>query len=151
MRVRTRSVAGVKLDMTPLIDVVFQLLAFFCLTFRIATLEGDLAMQPPAQGGKGPITSTVPPMLVVLRADDQGGLRSLEFNGRPLAGVEQLHQEVVSLFGSNPDLAAQAEARLDCDERLAYQHTIAAVTALTGQRLPSGEIQPLVGKVRFVR
>jgi biopolymer transport protein ExbD len=56
MRVRTRPLAGVKLDMTPLIDVVFQLLAFFCLTFRIATLEGDLAMQPPARTGGGPAT-----------------------------------------------------------------------------------------------
>jgi hypothetical protein len=72
-------------------------------------------------------------------------------NGRKLAGFGQLHQEMVALFGHDPELAAQAEARLDCDEHLAYQHTIAAVTALTGTRLPSGEIQPLVGKVRFAR
>ena len=126
--------------------------AFFCLTFRIVALEGDLAMHPPATTSPGPGTDpTVPPLMVVVRADDQGGLQTVEMNGRKLAGFEQLHQELFALFGSDPDLAAQAEARLDCDEHLAYQHTIAAVTALTGHRLPSGEIQQLVGKVRFVR
>ena len=151
MRIRSRPLASVKIDMTPMIDIVFQLLVFFALTLKVASLEGDLAMQPPAESGsRGSSPSLVPPLVVALRADEQGGLRSVELNGRPLASIAELHQEVATILGADPALAAQAEARLDCDEHLAYEHTIAAVTALTGTRPPSGEIEPLVGKVRFV-
>lgn len=151
MQIRSRLPGGVKLDMTPLIDVVFQLLAFFCLTFRLALVEGDLALQPPASETRGASPPQLPPLVVALRADEQGGLRAVELNGRPLAGIAELHREVAAALGSDPAWAAQVEARLDCDEELAYEHTIAAVTALRGTLLPSGEIQPLVTKVRFAR
>jgi biopolymer transport protein ExbD len=152
MRIRSRALPGVKIDMTPMIDIVFQLLVFFALTLKVSLLEGDLAMLPPLETAPGGTQSlSVPPLLVVLHADDQGGLSSLELNGRPLAGTDQLHAQIVALLGHDAALAAQAEARLACDEHLAYEHTIAAVTALTGQRLASGEIQPLVSRVRFVK
>ena len=152
MRIRSRALPGVKIDMTPMIDIVFQLLVFFALTLKVSLLEGDLAMLPPVKTDPGGAEApTVPPLLVVLRADEQGGLQSLELNGRQLGGTDQLHAQIVKLLGHDAALAAQAEARLDCDEHLAYEHTIAAVTALTGQRLPTGEIQPLVSKVRFVK
>jgi biopolymer transport protein ExbD len=151
MRIRSRPLASVKIDMTPMIDIVFQLLVFFALTLKVSLLEGDLAMLPPAKTGPGGPAPMVPPLMVVLHADDQGGLASLELNGRPLAGTDQLHAEVVALLGGDTDLSAAAEARLACDEHLAYQHTVAALTALTGQRLDNGEIQPLVTKVRFAR
>jgi biopolymer transport protein ExbD len=151
MRIRSRPLAGVKIDMTPMIDIVFQLLVFFALTLKVSLLEGDLAMLPPASTQEGAaIPSTVPPLLVVLHADEHGGLASLELNGRSLSGTDQLHAQIVALLGHDAALAAGTEARLACDEHLAYEHTIAAVTALTGQRLPTGEIQPLVSKVRFV-
>jgi hypothetical protein len=92
----------------------------------------------------------VPPLLVVMRADEGGALSALELNGRPLANTDVLHQEVERLVGHDPKLAAAAEARLACDRELSYEHTIAAITALSGTRLQSGEVKPLVGKVRFV-
>ena len=151
MRIRSRPLGGVKIDMTPMIDIVFQLLVFFALTLKVASLEGDLAMQPPAKGAiDSPQSQLVPPLVVALRADGQGNLRSVELNGRPLASISALHEEVATILGTDPALAAQAEARLACDEHLAYEHTIAAVTALSGTRFANGEIQPLVGKVRFV-
>lgn len=151
MRIRSRPLGGVKIDMTPMIDIVFQLLVFFALTLKVASLEGDLAMQPPAEKSVlGSAAPLVPPLVVALRADEQGGLRAVELNGRPLESIAELHREVVAILGPDRALAAQAEARLDCDEHLAYQHTIAAVTALTGTPQRGGGIQPLVGKVRFL-
>ena len=42
MKIRRPSTDGsVKIDMTPMIDVVFQLLAFFLMTFKVAAVEGD--------------------------------------------------------------------------------------------------------------
>jgi biopolymer transport protein ExbD len=39
MRIRSRLASRVPLDMTPMIDIVFQLLVFFTLTLRIASLS----------------------------------------------------------------------------------------------------------------
>jgi len=151
MRIRSRLAVGVRLDMTPMIDIVFQLLVFFAMTLQIAAPEGDLAMHPSlSHGTSDSPASFVPPLLVVLRADPQGGMRSLELNGRPLAGTNQLHREIERLVGNSPTVAAATEARLACDRELSYEHTIAAVTALSGSRLSTGETKPLVGKVRFV-
>jgi len=41
---------GVKLDMTSMIDIVFQLLVFFVMTFKITSLEGDFNINMPATG-----------------------------------------------------------------------------------------------------
>jgi biopolymer transport protein ExbD len=138
MRLRSHLPAGVKLDMTPMIDIVFQLLIFFVMTLRIATQEGDLAMQLPIEGTRTGAAAALP-LRVALFADEQGRLQAIELNGR-----------AVKLVGNDPALAAATEAHLACDEALAYEHTIAAVTAVTGTLLPSGEIHPLAGKVRFV-
>jgi biopolymer transport protein ExbD len=151
MRIRSHPQSGIKIDMTPMIDIVFQLLVFFALTLKVASLEGDVAMQPSAERERrSAAPALVPPLAVALLADEHGGLRSVELNGRQLSGLAQLHDEVAAILGPDPALAKETEARLDCDPHLAYQHTIAAVTALSGTRLASGEIQPLVGKVRFI-
>ena len=47
----------IPLDMTPMIDVVFQLLTFFCMTLKIAAMEGDFNIKMPlaARGKARPI------------------------------------------------------------------------------------------------
>ena len=39
--------AKVPIDMTPMIDIVFQLLTFFVMTLKIATSEGDFNIKMP--------------------------------------------------------------------------------------------------------
>lgn len=150
MRILSRMPPGVKLDMTPMIDIVFQLLVFFAMTLRVAALEGNLAIELPlGRTSAGPPPRDLLPLVVTLRAGAAGDLREVALNGRPLSDLEQLHREVQSLVGGEPELAAATEAHLACDRDLSYEHTIAALTAVSGTRLPSGELQPLVGKVRF--
>ena len=48
MRLRARSTAAVAIDMTPMIDIVFQLLVFFILTLQITAVEGDFNVRMPA-------------------------------------------------------------------------------------------------------
>ncbi len=38
----------IQTDMTPMIDVVFQLLVFFLFTFKIAPVEGEIGVNMPA-------------------------------------------------------------------------------------------------------
>jgi len=150
MRIRSRLPSGVQLDMTPMIDIVFQLLVFFAMTLRVAEVEGDLAMLPPAgESSAGPGRDAALPLRISLRADEHGALRAVELNGRPLASISALNAEVERLIGDDAAIAAATEAYLACDESLAYEHAVAAITAVTGTRLANGEIKPLAGEVRF--
>jgi biopolymer transport protein ExbD len=41
MKIKSRVPNKVELNMTPMIDIVFQLLIFFIMSFKIAAQEGD--------------------------------------------------------------------------------------------------------------
>ncbi|MFM7740235.1 MAG: ExbD/TolR family protein, partial [Planctomycetota bacterium] len=44
---RRRKSEDLKINMTAMIDIVFQLLIFFILTFKVAALEGDFEVKMP--------------------------------------------------------------------------------------------------------
>jgi len=141
---------GVNIDMTPLIDIVFQLLAFFIFTLRIISQEGDLAIQMPLE--RGPSVQPVaflPPLQINLTAKADGSLAEIRLNNQRVADMPALRARIVELIGGSNQVAAELEADLHCDEGLAYQHTLAAVTAISGRRNSSGRIEPLLHKVRF--
>ncbi|MFN0018882.1 MAG: ExbD/TolR family protein [Pirellulaceae bacterium] len=142
--------AGVNIDMTPMIDIVFQLLAFFIFTLRIVTQEGDLAIQMPLE--RAPSQQPVaflPPLQINLAAKADGSLAEIRLNDQRVAGMSELRARIVELIGGSDQVAADLEADLHCDEGLAYQHALAAVTAISGRRNSSGRIEPLLHKVRF--
>jgi hypothetical protein len=125
-------------------------LIFFILTLQIAPAEGDLALQLPRGRERiGPPPDCLP-LDVDLSAGSAGALAEVRLNGRRLKSMDELHQSVASLLADDAALAAVTEVRLHCDEDLAYVHAVAAVTAVSGRRLPDGKIQPLATKVRFV-
>ena len=143
---------GVSIDMTPMIDIVFQLLAFFIFTLRILSQEGDLAIQMPlAVGQVQPMPiAPLPPLKINLTATADSSLAEIRLNNQPVASMAALRQRIVDLIGDKrPEAALELEADLHCDAGLAYQHTIAAVTAISGRRDSAGHIQPLIHKVRF--
>ncbi len=145
---RRCSLAAVKLNMTPMIDVVFLLLIFFILTFRITASEGQFEVHLPRSGGP-PKPSAALPLEVRLFADARGELAEVRLSGRRLRNLHELHQEVERLLVGDPALAAASEATLVCDPALSYEHCIAAVTAISGSRRHDGSIRPLVAKVNF--
>ncbi|MGI8981409.1 MAG: ExbD/TolR family protein [Pirellulaceae bacterium] len=141
---------GVSIDMTPMIDIVFQLLAFFIFTLRIVAAEGDLAIQMPLSIGQGqPSITALPPLQIKLSAAADGSLAGIHLNDQFVEDMPALRARIVALIGGNAHIAAEMEADLHCDDQLAYEHTIAAVTAISGRRDASGRIEPLVHKVRF--
>jgi biopolymer transport protein ExbD len=142
--------ASVRIDMTPMIDIVFQLLAFFIFTLRIPSPEGELAIQMPLEPVAGePSMTALPPLQIKLTAAADGSLAGIRLNGQVVVDIPALPARIVELLGGNQQLAAEMEADLFCDENLAYQHAIAAITALSGRRDASGRIEPLIHKVRF--
>lgn len=146
---RSAPLAAVKLDMTPLIDIVFQLLIFFVLTFRIVEDEGQFALRLPPVGQSNVAPREAWPLQIQLVAGPRGSLAEVRLADRRLSGLAELHREIERLLGSDPQLAAATEANLVCDPELAYEHCIAAVTAVSGTRQPDGSIRPLVPKIRF--
>src|SRR5438034_7818661 len=88
MNMQHRSgVDKVEQQMTPMIDIVFQLLTFFVMTFKIASEEGDFNVKMPLG-----ITNGFPqdqlPLQVRLSATPEGRLRDLQFNSKSI-GLEQ--------------------------------------------------------------
>jgi biopolymer transport protein ExbD len=153
------SESKIELQMTPMIDVVFQLLVFFLFTFRIATQEGDFNIKMPLTSYAPTETVDVNPpfvtMHVHLRADSSGQLPAaggIVVNGeRALDSFEQLHLYVIGVIGGNePSAKADAEVELDCDYNLHYEHVVDALTAVSGYVDPStGQIERLVEKIKF--
>ena len=141
---------GVCIDMTPMIDIVFQLLAFFIFTLRILTPEGDLAIELPQRPAPGaPSIRAAIPLRIELFAAEGGSLREVRLNGAAVADMLALRARVEELVADDPLLAAEMEAHLICDEGLAYHHTMGAVTAVSGRRGPGDVLEPLVRKVRL--
>ncbi len=71
--------------LTPMIDIVFQLLLFFLLTMRFVAQEGQIPADLPAEQAP-PAVSRLPlePIVVSLSAGEDGGA-IIEVTGYPLA------------------------------------------------------------------
>jgi biopolymer transport protein ExbD len=143
----------VNIDMTPMIDIVFQLLSFFIMTLKIGAAEGDFYIKMPLAAPRAgtPDPNQIPPIKVRMRADAGGNLAELILNERSFSGADrmkQLHNFVASQVGDG-SLAASAEVELDCDYHLKYEHVIEAITAVSGSVTPDGQITKLVEKIKF--
>src|SRR6185295_19881794 len=87
----------IPIDMTPMIDIVFQLLTFFCMTLRVSTAEGDFNIKMPLAAPRAglPDPNQLPPMKVRMRADGNGNLVELSLHDRAFSGANRfkmLHQ-----------------------------------------------------------
>jgi biopolymer transport protein ExbD len=159
MRVRRGASTETKVEqqMTPMIDVVFQLLTFFILSFKVVSLEGDFNIKMPLGAAvPGKITdATVPPMKVRMTADDNGNLASLKLNeaGFPNGneGFDALRSKISKILtdAGGPGMRETAEVELDCDFNLKYEYVIQAITAVSGYKQADGTLVRLVEKVKF--
>src|SRR5687768_7822674 len=109
----------VPIDMTPMIDIVFQLLTFFIMTLKVATQEGDFNIKMPLAAPRAgtPDPNQLPPMKLRLRANANGDLVEMVMNERAFTGANrfgQLHNHIASVVGDG-NMAASAEVELDCD------------------------------------
>ena len=156
MRLRRAGQIGqekITLQMTPMIDIVFQLLVFFIMTFKIVTLEGDFNIRMPlAAPSAGPVSDVLPPIRVRLSAGPDGELVGIRMGERALSSFGELHREILAIVGpdSGPgSLAETAEVELDVDYNLNYQFVIEAITAVSGRVDENNRIVRLIEKIKF--
>ncbi len=143
----------IELQMTPMIDIVFQLLVFFIMTFKIVVQEGDFNIKMPlASPQQGVLDENlVPPMKLRLTADAQGNVAGIVLNEQSFSSFDELRNYIIGIVGtdSGPDsIRESAEIELDCDYRLRYEETVKAMTAVTGYR-QGDEVVKLIEKVKF--
>ena len=153
-RHKTTNLETQRLPMTPLIDVVFLLLTFFVITFKITSPEGDFGIKIPLTGTTVPEVSQSLPVesiRVRLVADVAGNLADIQIGSNNLGPEPQrLREQIISLVGAAPTEQEREnlEAIIVYDRHLKYQFTIDALTAIRGY-LSDGNMVPLIDKINF--
>ena len=141
-----------ELSMTSMIDIVFLLLVFFVMTFKISAQEGDFNVKMPLQGNGSPIDNTQLPLKLRLISDGAGNLSEIVLNESRSFGTDwdSLHNNIMQLVGddSGPSEDEGPEVEIDLDYDLHYVHVIAAITAVTGHR-QGDDIIKLVERIKF--
>jgi biopolymer transport protein ExbD len=142
------------LNMTSMIDIVFLLLVFFVMTFKIVELEGDFSVRMPLAGSSSvTVDPTDLPLQLRLRADNQGRLTSMSLNEINLGtDFDQLRANVVSLIGSATPTEDDEgpELEIDTDYNLRYEYVIESITAVSGYK-DGNEIVKLIEKIKFAK
>ena len=91
----------IQLQMTPMIDIVFQLLIFFIMTFKIVLPEGDFNIRMPSAATTTFAQPTETPLLTLkLKANPDGSLASLAMGKRSLPDFQALRNHIRGLIGS---------------------------------------------------
>ena len=134
-------------EMTPMIDIVFQLLIFFIMTFKIVSQKGDFMVKMPLNGSA---IGDAPP--IVLRLEGAGELTRISMGDREFSDINQVHQWVVGHLGDEHGPAAShsdVAVEIDCDYNLRYEHVIAAITAVTGYIDEDESVVELIDNIRL--
>jgi biopolymer transport protein ExbD len=144
-----------EVNMTSMIDIVFLLLVFFVMTFKIVELEGDFSVRMPlASDSTGMVDDTELPLKLRLRANEQGQLVSIQMNEVQLGtDFAALQNTVIGLVGNaGPSEAAEKgpEVEIDTDFNLRYEHVIEAITAVSGYK-EGDQTVPLIERIKFAK
>jgi biopolymer transport protein ExbD len=144
----------IKLQMTPMIDIVFQLLVFFVFTFKIILPEGDFNIRMPSSTASQTTQPSETPLLKVrLRATPEGELARVQLGDIVMEGQEpfaQLHAKIRGMIGDDAGPGStEQEVEIEADYNLKYKYAMNTITAITGYLDDNGEQHKLVEKVRF--
>ena len=156
MKIRKGAAAGidkVDINMTPMIDVVFQLLSFFVMSFKIVSQEGDFNVKMPiAAPREGTPDESLPPLKVRMVADAAGNLSGMSLNDNNFGtSFDSLREYIISVVGNERgpgSVQETAEVDFDCDYKLKYENVVKAITAVSGYR-QGGDVVKLVEKIKF--
>lgn len=157
MKIRNREESQrSELNMTSMIDIVFLLLVFFVMTFKIVELEGDFSVRMPLASND---QTSVPdptelPLKLRLLADDKGALTSMSLNDEINLGTDfdQLRTRVVGLIGNSTPLEGDEgpEIEIDTDYNLRYEYVIRAITAVSGYK-DGNQVVKLIERIKFAK
>jgi biopolymer transport protein ExbD len=125
--------SDVVFPVTPMLDVAFQLLAFFILTFRPESNVARLDLTLPARAPAGSLKEAragdgVNELEVRAEADDAGNLRGLWLGEAVIEGSEELRGRLERMVGLLE--GRRLRVRLSADERLRYEEAARLIAAI---------------------
>jgi biopolymer transport protein ExbD len=159
MRRRRRQQQGeVELNLAAMLDMAFQLLAFFILTFRPSPIEGQLLLHlpPPSpvtdveaapQAGdpnQGGGAYSEKSLSIRLLADVSGHVTSARVGLAPVFegpatpdNLAKLDERLKSLFGM--EFGPYEQVLIRVDPKLHYEDLMKVIDVCTRQKLPNGQ------------
>jgi biopolymer transport protein ExbD len=154
-RRKKRDREGVELNLAAMLDMAFQLLTFFILTFRPAPIEGQLALnlpppvpltnistEPNSGDGIGDVLAMETLHLHVI-ANDRGDVSELKVEATPLlkgsfdqANAHHLDRKLQSLFSVQQ--IPFDRIQIAVDGKLRYGELMKIIDVCQRQKLPDG-------------
>jgi biopolymer transport protein ExbD len=155
-RRRRRSAESVELNLAAMLDMAFQILVFFILTFSPMPIESQIAamlpasgaatqsMLPDSSGGAGSVKQPpeVRPVTVTVLASGAGEIRNLAVNETIVPNLLALRSQLQRAT----DGPAPCSLVLQVDAKLQYQQLVHVVDACT----QSGVAESAIDKMTFV-
>lgn len=144
----------IELQMTPMIDIVFQLLVFFIMSFKVVVQEGDFNIKMPlaAPSAGLPDDNLVPPLRLRLVADSNGNIANISLNDSDVSSFDKLRSDIIGFVGDDRgpgSIQQTTEVEVNADYRLRYEEVVKAITAISGYIDDRGNVQKLVEKIKF--
>lgn len=124
MRVPARPRGSLRFDMTPMIDVAFQLIIFFLLSSHFARQEQHLALDLP-EARSGQPTDAAAARRVTIQVAADGTVR---FGARVVEPAE-----LAARLAEATARDADVEVRVRCDRTVPYRHVAPILAACTTQ------------------
>lgn len=149
---RRKRLGEVELNVTAMLDMAFQLLAFFILTFKPAPIEGDVVLRMPpaapttvvqkAKTAGADAKSTNPAqgltsLVITVVGDDNGNIQALAIGDSQVGGLEEFATRLPTVLkdeGSGFD-----QVLIQVDSRLDYEGLMRVVDVCTRQQLANGK------------
>ena len=157
MRLRANEPEEIKMNVTSMIDIVFQLLVFFVMTFNpVQEYEGDFSVKMPLSSNTPPDEIIEPPdvISVNLTADASGNLANILVDSIPVdrddlyGGLTQAIETRLAAGEGNPDSTTETEVDFDIAPSLKYTYTVAAIEAVSGKK-EGDQVIKLISKIKF--
>ena len=151
-------IEDVELNLAAMLDMAFQLLTFFILTFKPSPIEGQFLLHlPPAQAvtkAQEQIAKASPTnknlvqgfasLVITAYADDSGGLRGMKVGENAPGSLDALDKLLVDLVGG----FGFDQVIIEVDSKLHYEWVMKIIGVVTKQELPDGE---KISKLSFVQ
>ncbi|MCA8997943.1 MAG: biopolymer transporter ExbD [Planctomycetaceae bacterium] len=146
----------IEMQMSAMIDIVFQLLIFFMLTLKIIAPEGDFNINMPL-GAVAPSDDQPPPPLdlkVKIEANPDGSLKQLYFGSRGLGNefpgsFDRLNNEIAQVAGGGQGgFSDDLEVELIPDYNLHYRYIVKAISACRGRMIGDRQVT-YIEKIKF--
>jgi hypothetical protein len=167
----------IKLNMTAMIDIVFQLLVFFVMTFKVVAMEGDFSIKMPLAAADGQNVDEILPDLiqVSLTADEAGNVASIQlddgattealagpfFGTATVDGQEETQPNDAAFAAltdyverklageTDPNAPIETEVEFDIGYGVKYLYTVKAIESVSGRKQADGTVKKLIEKIKF--